>query len=97
MSLLFPFANKITGPIDDDDVISTAAIGSGSGSGFNSSWSYTSVDGEIVDFCAKNGSSAGVSVNENSVKRVPVKVWLTLMTIVGIWITSRLVSLFLFS
>jgi hypothetical protein len=28
-------------------------------------------------------------VNDNSVKRVPAKVWITLMLIVGVWLTSQ--------
>ena len=94
MSLIFPFSNKITGPITptNDDIMSiNLQLGSGSGSGVNSSTTVSELVGShLQDFCGNNETSE-VHVNENSVKRVPVKVWLTLMTIVGVWISSRFV------
>jgi hypothetical protein len=89
MSCIFPFANKITGPIEDDFV---SAIDVGSGFGLNSSelLSNTSIVDEL-DFCGINTSSGASAnlVNENSVKRIPAKVWITLMLIVGVWLTSQ--------
>ena len=86
MSLLFPFSNRITGPIDDD-LLTT--VDAGSGSGFNSS-----ANGSIeMDYCGNviSGESSENLVNEDSVKRIPAKVWFTLMFINGTWITSRFV------
>ena len=93
MSLLFPFANKITGPIADDDDVMSISMDPGSGSGYGLNLSDPNVDdhGRIFDFCVTNMSSEALTVNENSVKRVPVKVWLTLVAIVAVWITSRCV------
>ena len=90
MSFTFPFANRITGPIEDDFV---SAVEAGSGSGLNASselFSNISVVGEL-DYCGNDVSSAASAnlVNENSVKRVPAKVWITLMLIVGVWLTSQ--------
>ena len=89
MSVTFPFANRITGPIEDDFV---STMDAGSGSGINSSelLSNTSIIDEL-DYCGNNVSSAASEnlVNENSVKRVPAKVWITLMLIVGVWLTSQ--------
>ena len=86
MSCTFPFANKITGPIEE------SAMDAGSGSGLNSSelFSNTSIVDEL-DFCGDNMSSAASAnlVNENSVGRVPAKVWITLILIVGVWLTSQ--------
>ena len=76
MSLIFPLSNKITGPIDDS--------GLSLGSGINGSVSTE------LDYCGNDLNSEG-SVNENSVVRIPAKVWVTLILINGIWIISRLV------
>ena len=89
MSVTFPFANRITGPIEDDYV---SVMDTESGSGLNSSGlsSNTSIIDEL-DYCGNNvsGAASGNLVNENSVKRVPAKVWITLMLIVGVWLTSQ--------
>ena len=84
MSLIFPLANRITGPIEDSFTSDM------DGSGLNSSDLFASVSAEL-DYCGNNISSAasGNLVNENSVKRVPAKVWITLMLIVGVWLTSQ--------
>ena len=86
MSLIFPFSNKITGPIDDD---SEATMDAGSGSGFNLS-ANVSIE---LDYCGNviSGENSENLVNENSVKRVPARVWFTLIFIVGTWITSEFV------
>ena len=44
-----------------------------------------------MDYCGNDMSSEVLTVNENSVRRVPIKVWLTLIAIVGVWITTRYV------
>ena len=65
----------------------------GSGSGLNSSWLFAanmSVDAEL-DYCGSNKSSEAseILVNENSVKRITAKVWITLVLIVSVWLTSQ--------
>ena len=89
MSLTFPFSNRITGPINDDLTSTTADVGSGSG--INSSGLTTSIISDELDYCGNNVSE-GIAVNEDSIRRVPAKVWITLIIIVGIWITSRFVN-----
>ena len=61
MSLIFPFSNKITGPIDDD---SEATMDTGSGSGFSLS-ANVSIE---LDYCGNVISSENSEnlVNENS-------------------------------
>ena len=89
MSFTFPFANRITGPIEDD-LVST--IDTGSGSGLNSSELLSNVSiSDDLDYCGTNISSVASEnlVNENSVKRVPAKVWITLTIILGVWLTSQ--------
>ena len=90
MSITFPFANQITGPIEDSFL---SAMDTGSGSGLNSSELFSNATSIIddLDFCGNNVSSSNAAnlVNENSVKRVPAKVWITLMFIVGVWLTSQ--------
>ena len=76
MSLIFPLSNKISGPIDGDVM---PAIGSGNWSG---------IDEE--NYCENYWNSES-SVNENSVARIPARVWATLLVVNGIWIVSRLV------
>ena len=90
MSVTFPFANQITGPIEDNYV--STVMDTGSGSGLNSSQLFSNISIiDELDYCGNNvsGAASGNLVNENSVKRVPAKVWITLMLIVGVWLTSQ--------
>jgi len=73
-TVVLPFSNQITGPIP----VPAATSGSGSGSG---SENYT-------DYCG-NDISAELSVNVDSVKRIPVYVWVLLTAVLGIQIMSR--------
>lgn len=79
MSVLFPLSNQITGPITYDDDLATME---GSG-GYNSS---------ELDYCGHNLSVDGNLVNENSVARIPARVWIWLAFILTVWIISRLVQ-----
>ena len=92
LSFTFPFANRITGPIDDNFM---SDVDIGSGFGLNSSQLFINVSTDL-DFCGNDISSDGSEnlVNENSVTRVPAKVWITLVLIVGVWLTSQLVMTF---
>ena len=76
--LLFPFSNRITGPIGDDIDLW--------GSGLNST------DGDVkMDYCGNklSGEDADNLVNENSVDRIPVRVWFWLIFVLAFWIISR--------
>ena len=70
-SLLLPWCNTITGPIDP------LVISSGSGSGDNIS----------SDFCGRLDSES--SVNENSIVRLPAKVWAIIFLSLLMTILSR--------
>ena len=81
--MIFPFSNKITGPIDDDGL---SSLGSANGS----------ISSSDLDYCG-NDLNGDDSVNENSVMRIPAKVWATLILINAIWIISRLVYTYVVS
>ena len=65
-TVVLPFSNQITGPIP----VPAATSGSGSGSGYEN---YT-------DYCG-NDISAELSVNVDSVKRIPVYVWVLVVSL----------------
>ena len=73
-SLLLPWCNTITGPID------LVVISSGSGSG---EWN-TNISS---DFCG--GLDSESSVNENSIVRLPAKVWAIVLLYLLMNILSR--------
>ena len=74
--VLLPFSNQITGPVPgSNDTFS----GSGSGSGL---WNNT-------DYCGNDLNSMNVSVNENSVKRIPVYIWAAVIGIFVFVVVSR--------
>ena len=73
-SLLLPWCNTITGPID------LVVISSGSGSG---EWN-TNISS---DFCGRLDSES--SVNENSIVRLPAKVWAIVLLSLLMTILSR--------
>ena len=82
MSILFPFSNRITGPIGDGngDIIDPGSSNlSNSSSGIES------------DFCGHQLSGDGSEnlVNENSVSRIPIRVWSWLVFHLTLWIISR--------
>ena len=74
---MLPFSNQITGPIPEP-AGSNSTPGSGSGSGFENS----------TDYCGNN-VSAELSVNENSVERIPLYVWAFVTAILGIQVMNR--------
>lgn len=69
--LLLPWSNTITGPIQEEEVM---AGESGSG---NESGSGVSLNETITDYCGRSADES--SINENSVKRIPAKVWAILL------------------
>ena len=72
--LLLPWCNTITGPIDP------LVISSGTGSG---EW-ITNISS---DFCGRLDSES--SVNENSIIRLPAKVWVIVLLYLSMNILSR--------
>ena len=76
-SMIFPLSNKITGPIGDDVL---SSLGSANGS----------ISTSELDYCGNDLNGEDSSVNENSVVRVPARVWATLILINAVWIISRL-------
>jgi len=62
-----------------------SSSGSGSGVGYQNITSY--------DYCG-NDLSAEVAVNKNSVKRIPIKVWVVVAIILSVMVLSRYVLYF---
>ena len=79
--MIFPLSNRITGPIGDDDL---SSLGSANGS----------ISSSELDYCGNELNGEDQSVNENSVVRVPAKVWVTLISINAVCIISRLVYMY---
>ena len=75
--VLLPFSNQITGPVPVPESLNDTFSGSGSGSGLQNS----------TDYCGNDLSSTSVSVNENSVKRIPVYIW---AVVIGILVFSAI-------
>ena len=65
--VIIPFSNAITGPVAFEETNATIN-GSGSGmwvgSGFNS-----------VDYCGEDKSGSQADVNEDSITRLPLSIW----------------------
>ena len=85
--VVLPFSNQITGPIPEMSVLNAtlSSSGSGSGVGYQNITSY--------DYCG-NDLSAEVAVNKNSVKRIPIKVWIVVAIILSVMVLSRYVLYF---
>ena len=85
--VLLPFSNQITGPVPvpthPNDTFSGSGSGNGSGSGFESGLL------NATDYCGNDLNSTAISVNENSVKRIPVYIWLVVIGIYGVLVVSR--------
>ena len=77
--VLLPFSNQITGPVPVPESLNDTFSGSGSGSGLQNS----------TDYCGNDLSSTSVSVNENSVKRIPVYIWAVVIGIFVFLVISR--------
>ena len=79
--MLLPFSNQITGPVPVPESLNDTFSGSGSGSGLQNS----------TDYCGNDLSSTSVSVNENSVKRIPVYIWAVVIGIFVFMVAARFV------
>ena len=77
--VLLPWSNAITGPISstDDPSISGSGMVSGSGDG----------NSTLLDYCGDTLDTA--TVNENSITRLPAKVFAVMLIILAILFLSR--------
>ena len=94
--MLLPFSNRITGPIEPQDPLclnatsnSSSSIFSGSGSGSGSGVFENATDTNSTAYCEIDDV---IGVNENSIKRVPISVWLILLAVMCLLVISRLVN-----
>ena len=89
--MLLPFSNQITGPVPvpthQNDTFSGSGCGNGSESGFGSGLLNS------TDYCGNDLNSTAISVNENSVKRIPVYIWVVVIGIYGFLVVGRCVIL----
>jgi len=81
--VLLPFSNQITGPIPNTSALnaSLSYSGSGSGSGFQNS---------TFDYCG-NDLSDEMHANKNSVIRIPIYVWVVVVTTLLLMMVARYV------
>ena len=79
--VLIPWSSRITGPIDQPESAINISSGFGSGSGAESD----------LGFCGFSVSQE--SVNEDSIKRIPVCVWAILLLTIFLIFFSRYCSL----
>ena len=98
--MLLPFSNRITGPIEPQDPLCINATsnsssifsgsGSGSGSGVfeNATFDLNATDTNSTAYCEIEDV---MDVNDNSIKRVPITVWLVLLGVMGLLVISRFV------
>jgi hypothetical protein len=80
--ILTPWSNSITGPIDDDVGGVYNSSGSGLGSGISDVVNGTG------DFCGRSYNET--SVNENSIVRIPFKVWAIVLVSLSLVIFGRI-------
>lgn len=87
--VFLPFSNTITGPIPAAMNASDTGLGSGDMNYNNASHYYNNVTilANGTSFC--EGFQKTDLVNENSVKRVPLSVWVTLIFGFGLIVLSR--------
>ena len=83
--VLLPFSSQITGPIPNTSVLNASLVysGSGSGSEFQNSTAF--------DYCG-NDLSEEMHVNTNSVKRIPIYVWVVVIIFLFVMVVSRYVN-----
>ena len=83
--VLLPFSNQITGPIPNTSALnaSLSYSGSGSGSGFQNITTF--------DYCG-NDLSDEMQVNINSVRRIPIYIWVVVVIFLLIMVVSRYVN-----
>lgn len=91
--MLLPFSNRITGPISSSaggpcssNTTENMSVFSGSGSGIFENETLN-LNGS-TDYCGTEDFDT-IGVNENSVARVPIRVWLMLISIMFLLVISR--------
>ena len=89
MCVLLPFSNQITGPVPVPTHPNHTLSGSGSGDGFGSGLGIGLLN--ATDYCGNDLNSTAISVNENSVKRIPVYIWVVVIGIYGFLVVNRCV------
>ena len=83
---LTPFSSTITGPITStQSSISAGASGSGSG------WGELSVESGLnsTNYCGQGVASLGATVNEDSIKRLPLLVWIVVASVLVLVVIPR--------
>ena len=94
--VLVPLSNTITGPIPGGMVNTTNASQVVNGPFSNNSsevnmWDLTNsslYSGDTGDYCG-NRTIEGGNVNKNSIKRVPIYIWVVLMVLMSARLLSR--------
>lgn len=87
--MLLPFSNRITGPISSSaggpcssNTTGNVSIFSGSGSGIFENETLN------LNYCGTEDFDT-IGVNENSVRRVPIRVWLMLISLMVLLVIAR--------
>lgn len=91
--MLLPFSNRITGPISStsgpcSNTTGNLSVFSGSGSGIFEDETLNLNGSTGVNYCGSEDYDA-IGVNENSVMRVPLRVWAMLISIMVLLVISR--------
>ena len=97
--MLLPFANRITGPVDTspdgpcgNGTSADDLSGSRSGSGIldNATLDLNATDSNSTQYCTVDYE---IGVNENSIVRVPLRVWALLLFVMTLLVMSRYTSI----
>ena len=81
-SILLPWSNAISGPIGNSETGGHNETGSGMNPMFN--------DSSYYDYCGRAPEES--SINENSISRIPAKVWAVMLLALLAMIISRLIN-----
>ena len=94
--VFLPFSNRITGPIPAAMNVSDTGLGSGDIMNYNTSYHDKNITNLAngTSFC--EGFQKTDLVNENSVKRVSLSIWVTLIFGFGLIVLSRQVFIIIF-
>lgn len=93
--MLLPFSNRITGSVDTspdgpcgNNTSADSLPGSGSGSGIfnNTTVDLNATDANSTQYCTVDYE---IGVNDNSITRVPLRVWSLLLFVMTLLVMSR--------
>ena len=91
-SIIIPFTNQITGPIDgtvEDQAQNTSLSSCSAHHDLNDTFLLgENMTSNGTDFCG-NDLEDTIRVNDNSIKRIPFVVWLTLMMVMILSVVSK--------